>query len=272
MRLGPSSWLATPLFFGACQATTHSGHSQPAEHTGGRAQRHADRPSAPVDVRSATVAAPASPEPKAALPQAPGTAPTRCGGSEVPWVWPAVIVGRRDYKGGPKTVTVDTVLPWAIEVGQAVSVVVVSSNLPAQDLVVTEVRAQPAVDEYPASWVVGVDAGSSVFASLEPQAWGDTWSDTAILVCPAGPVSLVAPADVDNDLPARTGTSLATLWAAVDTTGDGRPDTEIFRFWCDTPDVSTSRPQPGASYLSCQSIYRRAGRKRWKLVHDSRDD
>lgn len=203
---------------------------------------------------------------------APGGSP-HCRNPEVPWVRPATVVGRRGGSLAPATLTVDTVLPWSIDVGQDVAVLAVPSALGAQKLAVTEVTVQPPIDgDGRSTWVVAVDAASTPLASLEPRTWGDSWSAAAILVCPAGPVALVDAADVGGDLPVRSGASLQTLWAAVDLTGDGTPDAEIFRFWCDTPTVSTGQPQPGRSYVACESIYRRSGRKHWKLVSESRDD
>jgi len=233
------------------------------------ARTASDRP-APGAVEQPRAASLSSTIPNATEPLRSG-----CGTQGESWVWPANVVGdgtKGPRAGRPSRVEVSAVVPWPIQVGQAVTAVVEPWNLPTQDLVVTEVRAQPAHDDLPASWILGADAATTPYASLEPLQSGDIWSQPAVLVCPATRVAVIPREEIGNDLPDGVGASLRTLAVALDTKGEGRPDFEMFDFWCDRPDTPISELRQDPTALWCRTVYRRAGRKYWKRILESRDD
>ena len=200
---------------------------------------------------------------------------TGCGTSAVPWVWRASLAVdrlQRSATGERLPVTAGSVVPWPVEVGQAVTFVAEPWTLPPQQLIVGRVVAQPAVDEYPASWVIDADATGTPLESLEPRGTGDRWSVPGVMVCPATIVRVIARELVDNDLPLGIGVSLRTLWVALDTRGEGRPDVELFNFWCNRPDVPITDPPSSETALWCHAMYRRFGSKHWKLMDEGRDD
>jgi hypothetical protein len=200
---------------------------------------------------------------------------TRCGTKDLPWVWPASLGGvrpRRNARGERRPITAGTVVPWQVEVGQVVTFVAEPWTLPPQQLVVGRVVGQPAADEFPPTWVIDADATATPLENLEPPGTGDRWSVPGVMVCPATTVRIIARNLVGDDLPVGTGVSLRTLWVALDTRGEGRPDVELFNFWCDRPDVPITEPPSSVTALWCRAMYRRLGGKHWKLVDEERDD
>jgi hypothetical protein len=209
------------------------------------------------------------------VPSAPDTPKSGCGTQGESWVWPANVVGdgtKGPRAGRPRRVEVSAIVPWPVQVGQAVSAIAEPWNLPTQDVIVTEVRVQPARDGRAASWILTADAATTPYASLEPPQSGDIWSKPAVLACPTTRFVVIPREEVGTDLPDEVGASLRTLSVALDTRGEGRPDFEMFDFWCERPDTPISEPSKDPTALWCRTVYRRSGRKYWKRILESRDD
>ena len=198
-----------------------------------------------------------------------------------PLVWPAMVTRESEHadKHGRfhppwKTVTVGTVIPRAVSVGDAVTVLLLKRGVPAQELKVTKVKPQPAAaDLMPATWVVDIDASTESFLAAKPdRGRGDDTPFDAIVIHPATPKARVHETRMrSRDLPREEGCSLRTLWAAVDLESDGRPDVAIFKFCCDKPAIPTRQSGPSPCQNDCRRIYLREAGQSWRLVHEDSD-
>jgi hypothetical protein len=167
--------------------------------------------------------------------------------------------------------TVGTTVPWPVESGQPVTIAAAPWNLPPEDLVVSLVKQQAAGADAPPKWELTIDADAS---SLQPLAENAThvWSASGIVVCPATPIRILSAASVGADMPKAPGASSRTLWVAVDTTLDGKPDVEIFWFYCGRPTVSIKETAISPTEMGCRTLYQRTAGGEWKLLDDERDD
>jgi len=147
-------------------------------------------------------------------------------------------------------------------------------QLSARTLPVAAVKAQPAVDDYPATWVVSLDATEEAFltAPADPGRAGETPFDAVVVYPASGKGVLKADQTVNRDLPRAEGCSAQTLWAAVDLEPDGRADGAIFRFCCDRPEVPTATSGPSPCESNCQAIFSRDLGKPWGLAYQSSED
>jgi hypothetical protein len=199
----------------------------------------------------------------------------RCGTSDVPWVWSAGMYAHRGNGGTDSTslprATVGTTVPWPVESGQSVTIAADPWKLAPEDLVVSTVKPQaPRAGERPL-WDVTIDAHASSLQTLADNST-HVWSTPGIVVCPATPIRILSAASVGADMPNAPGASPNTLWVAVDTTLDGKPDVEIFWFYCGRPHVSVNEKAAFPAELGCRTLYQRTADGEWKLLDDERDD
>jgi hypothetical protein len=167
--------------------------------------------------------------------------------------------------------TVGTTVPWPVESGQSVTIAADPWKLAPEDLVVSTVKPQVLRAGERPLWDVTIDAHAS---SLQPLAENAThvWSASGIVVCPATPIRILSAASVGADMPKAPGASSRTLWVAVDTTLDGKPDVEIFWFYCGRPTVSIRETAISPTEMGCRTLYQRTAGGEWKLLDDERDD
>jgi hypothetical protein len=190
---------------------------------------------------------------------------------DAPLVWPATVNRTAARKGGAfKAATVEAVVPRAIKAGERVTVLPLTRGIPPRALVVASAKEQPAAPPFPPTWAVVLDATIKPLLAARPERGREKHHPfEAVMVYPANPrARLLPPLAVTADLPAAA----ATLWAAVDLTGDGNADAAIFRFCCEqpgTPARSTGRSPCGSE---CVAIYLRSPGQSWRLAHQASDD
>jgi hypothetical protein len=202
--------------------------------------------------------------------------------SDVPLVWPATVTrksGNKDRDGRyhpPWTsATVWAVLPRPVKVGDAMTVLPLKAGLPARQLKVTAVREQPAVEELPATWMVDIDASEPAFFNARPDKGrgDDTPFDVVVVDPPVAKARLLSRSAMASQvLPKAAGSSIKTLWAAVDLQSDGEADVAIFRFCFNDPSRAQELPVSEECERGSETIYLRRPGRAWRLVHEDIDD
>jgi hypothetical protein len=190
---------------------------------------------------------------------------------DVPLVWPATVTRTGARKGGPwKTAQVETVVPRAVKPGERITVLPLKRAVAARDLPVTAVEEQAVAAPFPPTWTVAADASVAAFLTARPEAGhqGHRPFEVVVVYPASRRARLLAPESVAHDLPAPP----ATLWAAVDLTGDGKPDAAIFRFCCEQPSTAPRATGNSPCGSECLSIYVRSAGQPWRLAHQASDD
>jgi hypothetical protein len=172
------------------------------------------------------------------------------------------------------SVTVSAICKRAVAIGQTVTIVPLRRDLPLQELKVSAVKEQAAVDEYPASWVVDIEVSGKAFFAATPDAGrGDDSPFDVLVISPAKTNARLLPSTtVARDLPKGKGASARTLWAAVDLDGDGKVDAAIFRFCCEKPSRPWRFAGPNSCDYHCERTYLRQSGSGWTLVDEGVGD
>jgi hypothetical protein len=192
-----------------------------------------------------------------------------------PLVFPGEVSRKSDsgVRHGPwKSAVASAGLPRAAKIGDLITVVPMSSALPAVDLKVTSVHFQEATDLTPATWLVEAETTLPAFLDAKPDAGrADEHPFEAVVVYPkTSRARLLPKKSVAKDLPPGRGHSPQTLWAVVDLDEDGAADVEVFRFCCNRPRhgwVAGAGPSPCDT--NCEDIFLRPKGGTWTLAHES---
>jgi hypothetical protein len=198
--------------------------------------------------------------------------------TDTPLVWPAGVTrksAQKDRHGRfhpPWTsVTVSAVFPRPVNVGDTVTVLPLRRDVPVQELRVATVKHQPAVDEFPATWLVHLDANNESFLTAKHERnWREDTPFEVVVVHPAAPTARLL-ALSSRELPKAKGASPRTLWAAVDLHGDGKADAVVFRFCCNKPTAPWGPAGPPACKSHCERIFLREDDQPWRIVHEEED-
>jgi hypothetical protein len=191
--------------------------------------------------------------------------------ADAPLVWPATVTRSAARQGGPWTrASIEAVVPRPLHPGEKVTVLPLRRALPRRELPVAVVDEQPGTPPFPSTWALVVDATVAPFLSARPDPGheGHHPFDAIVVSPPAPKARLLARGAAGHDLPAAP----ATLWAAVDLTGDGKPDAAIFRFCCEQPSRPARAPGGSPCQTECVAIYLRDAGQSWRLVHQASDD
>jgi hypothetical protein len=198
---------------------------------------------------------------------------------DAPVAWPAMVSRAARGGGGRpggrwKAATVEAALPRAVKAGELVTVLPLPRSLPVRDLPVTAVKEQPAMGSSPARWLVTVDASLPAFLTAKAQpGHADHRPFEAVVVQPANRrARLLSPKAAAGDLPGGKGASPATLWAAVDVTGDGKADVAIFRFCCENPASAPGATGGPPCPSECEAVQVRTPGAAWRPVYEASDD
>lgn len=165
-------------------------------------------------------------------------------------------------------------MPRAAKTGDTLTVVPVKDGMPSIDLKVTSARAQAATDLTPAIWLIEAETSDSAILTAAPDRDGsEAHPFEAVVVFPARSGAALLPRQNSGvDLPKGIGSSLRTLWCAIDIDGDKRSDVEIFRFCCDKPTKASRSGGQSPCASDCQNTFVRPKGQSWILVDRSSED
>jgi hypothetical protein len=170
--------------------------------------------------------------------------------------------------------TFTVVLPKKVPIGATFTVIPRGTAVEACQLLATKVTKQPLMEEEEGRdrWEVDLNASTDQFLRVKgpKQRHGEMPID-AVVIYPAVPEArLVEMSRARNFVPGHLGVFPATLWAAVDTTRDGKPDIMIFKSCCENPKVPEAETGQSPCEHTCESIYFLA-KEGWKKISESSD-